>query len=287
MRSILGALSLWCMVAVNLAAISSPPPAPKAPTVPSVDGVPIAYEVHGTGAPALVLVHGWSCDRGYWNEQIDELSLQYQLVLIDLAGHGESGMGRKDYTIDSFGDDVAAVVEKLDLRGVVLVGHSMGGDVIISAAQRLRGRVAGLVWVDDYKSLESPSTDAQVEAFAARFRKDFRRSVDPFVRAMFGPNADPKLVDRVARDMSSAPPAVSMPSLVSSFSNARRVPAALAELKLPVVAINSDRDPTDYESLAKHGVKARVLPDIGHFLQLEDPPRFNRTLSSVVRGLAQ
>ena len=283
-------LMLVMFVASPFIAAAEPKPAPKpapALTIPSSDGVPIAYEVHGTAAPALVLVHGWSCDRSYWKEQIEELSPQFQLVLIDLAGHGESGMGRKDSTIDSFGADVAAVVEKLDLKGVVLVGHSMGGDVIMSAAQRLRGRVAALVWVDDYKSLESPSTDEQVEAFAAKFRKDFRRSVDPFVRGMFGANADPKLVDRVAKDMASAPPAVSMPSLVSSFANARRVPALLAELKLPVVAINSDKDPTDYESLAKHGVKARVLPDVGHFIQLEDPARFNRTLSSVVRGFSQ
>jgi pimeloyl-ACP methyl ester carboxylesterase len=281
-------LTLAMLVSSPFVMAAAPKPAATPVlTVPSADGVPVAYEVHGTAAPALILVHGWSCDRSYWKEQVEELSPQFQLVLIDLAGHGESGMGRKSYTIDSFGDDVAAVVEKLDLEGVVLVGHSMGGDVIISAAKRLRGRVAGLVWVDDYKSLESPSTDEQVEAFAGRFRKDFKRSVDPFVRAMFGPNADPKLVDRVARDMSSAPPSVSMPSLVSSFSNARRVPAALAELKLPVVAINSDREPTDYDSLAKHGVKARVIPDIGHFIQLEDPPRFNRTLSSVVRGFGQ
>jgi pimeloyl-ACP methyl ester carboxylesterase len=281
-------LTLAMFVAGPFVAAAVPKPAPApALTVPSADGVPIAYEVHGTATPALILVHGWSCDRSYWKEQIDELSPQFQLVLIDLAGHGESGMARKNYTIDSFGDDVAAVVQKLDLKGVVLVGHSMGGDVIVSAAQRLRGRVTGLVWVDVYKSLESPSTDEQVEAFAAKFRKDFRRSVDPFVRGMFGPNADPKLVDRVAKDMSSAPPPVAMPSLVSAFSNARRVPAALAELKLPVIAINSDRGSTDYESLAKHGVKARVLPDIGHFLQLEDPARFNRTLSSVVRGFVQ
>ena len=55
--------------------------------------MPIAYEVHGQGSPAVVLVHGWSCDRGYWKEQIEYLAPQYRLVLIDLAGHGESGTG--------------------------------------------------------------------------------------------------------------------------------------------------------------------------------------------------
>ncbi len=257
----------------------------RAPTVPSADGIPIAYEVHGHGNPALVLVHGWSCDRSYWKEQVNDLSPEYQLVLIDLAGHGESGLGRKDYTMASFGADVAAVVDSLKLEHVVLVGHSMGGDVIVEAAKRLPGKVVGLVWVDDYKSLGTPHSAAEVDAFVAKFRKDFRGTTTAFVRGLFGPNADPKLVDRVAQDMASAPPAVALSALQNSFSYSREVTTTLAGLKLPVVALNSDREPTDYESLARYGVKAFVTPDSGHFLMLEDPPRFNRTLDSVIRGL--
>ena len=287
MRNIFVAFSLGFLIAASHAAAPKPPPAPKAPTVPSADGVPIAYEVHGTASPALILVHCWSGDRSYWKEQIDELSPQFELVLIDLAGHGESGMGRKNYTMESFGDDVAAVVEKLDLKGVVLVGHSMGGNVVVAAAKRLRERVAGVVWVDTYKSLEPPASDAEAQAFIGKFRKDFRHATDSEVRGMFGPNADPKLVDRIAKDLAAAPPAVGLSALENHFAYARQVPGILDDLKLPFAAINSDRAPTDYESLAKHGVKARVLPDIGHFIPLEDPPRFNSTLSSVVRSLAQ
>jgi pimeloyl-ACP methyl ester carboxylesterase len=255
--------------------------------VPSVDGVPIAYEVFGQGDPALVLVHGWSCDRSYWNEQIEYLGAQYRLVLVDLAGHGDSGSSRKEYTMTAFGADVAAVVEQLGLQRIVLVGHSMGGDVIVDAARLLPGRVAGLVWVDDYKSLGAASSDAQIDAFVTKFRRDFRGTTISFVRGMFGPDADPALVERVARDMASAPPAIALSAMRNSFGNARHVPAALAALKLPVIAINSDREPTDHESLARHGVKAFVLPDSGHFPMLEDPARFNRTLDSMVKGMVR
>jgi len=287
MRNILVALSLVFVIAASHAAVPKPPPPPKAPTVPSADGVPIAYEVHGSATPALILVHCWSCDRSYWKEQIDELSPQFELVLIDLAGHGESGMGRKNYTMESFGEDVAAVVEKLDLKGVVLVGHSMGGNVVVAAAKRLRERVKGVVWVDTYKTLESRGADADSTAFLGKMRTDFRRTTDSRVRGMFGADADPKLVDRVAKDLASAPPAVGLSALENHFAYMREVPAILDELKLPFAAINSDNAPTDYESLAKHGVKARVIPGIGHFIPLEDPPRFNRTLSSVVRSFGQ
>ena len=268
-------------------AFAAAPQAPKAPTVPSADGVPIAYEVHGQGSPALVLVHCWSCDRSYWKEQIEYLSPQYQLVLVDLAGHGESGLGRKDYTMAAFGDDVAAVVNHLGLEKVVLVGHSMGSDVVVEAAKRLPGKVVGMVWIDEYKSFEQAATPEQVDAFLVPFRKDFRGTTDKFVRGLFGPNADPKLVDRVARDMASAPPAVGLSALRNAFLNSAVIAASVDELKLPVVALNADRQPTDHGSLAKHGVKAFVMPDIGHFIPQEDPARFNRSLDSVVKGLAK
>jgi len=261
---------------------------PKPLTVPSADGVPIAYEVHGQGNPALVLVHGWSCDRSYWKEQVADLSAQYQLVLIDLAGHGESGMGRKDYTMAAFGADVAAVVDSLGLKGVVLVGHSMGADVVVEAAKLLRGKVAGLVWIDQYSTLENPrGSAADIEAFVAKIRKDYRGATNAFARGMFRAEADPKVVDWVAKDMSSAPPPVALSALANTLWNAPNVPPALAELKLPVVTINSDSDPTDHESLGKHGVKAFVIPDSDHFMQLDDAARFNRSLVSVIKGLVK
>lgn len=120
----------------------------------SADGVPIAFEVAGRGNPPLVFVHGWSCDRRYWQAQLTVFSRQFETVAIDLAGHGASGLGRRQWTIDSFGADVASVVQELDLPKAILIGHSMGGDVITEAARRLPGRIAGLIWVDTYKKLQ-------------------------------------------------------------------------------------------------------------------------------------
>ena len=51
----------------------------------SIDGTPIQYEVHGTGATALVLVHGWCCDRHYWDQQVAHFAPHYTVVLLDLV----------------------------------------------------------------------------------------------------------------------------------------------------------------------------------------------------------
>lgn len=128
----------------------------KAATVKSSDGIPLVYEVHGNGPTTVVLVHGWSCDRSYWKSQIGPLPQKYKVVTLDLAGHGESPLGRKAWTIASFGDDVATVVKALGLQKIVLVGHSMGGDVAVDAARALPGRASGLIWIDTYSDLAGP-----------------------------------------------------------------------------------------------------------------------------------
>ena len=94
--------------------------------VTTADEISIAYEVHGEGSTALVFVHGWSCDRSYWQAQVQPFSKLYKVVTIDLGGHGESGFGRSDWTIFSFSTDVTTVIRELKLDRVILIGHSIG-----------------------------------------------------------------------------------------------------------------------------------------------------------------
>ena len=254
-------------------------------TVHSADGVPIAYDVHGEGTPALVLVHGWSCDRRYWERQVEPLSRDFRVVTVDLGGHGESGLGREAWTIAAFGADVAAVVDALDLERVILIGHSMGGDVIMEAARRLPGRVEGLIWVDVYRRLGGWIAPEQHERFMAPLRVDFVEAARAFVRSMFPPGSDPSLVEWVAADMSAAPPAIALPAVEAARNYAREMPAALQELKLPVIAINPDDTPTDLESMKRYGVDVVFMSGVGHFPMMEKPDAFNALLREVIEGL--
>ena len=250
----------------------------------SADGIPVWYEAHGTGSPALVFVHGWSCDRGYWRPQIDHFARRYQVVSIDLAGHGDSGVGREAWTMPAFGADVVAVVEKLGLGEVVLIGHSMGGDVIVEAALHLPGRVVGVVWVDAHSTLGEPHSREQIDEFLAPLREDFVTGAGELIRRMFGPSGDADLIERVVADMSAAPPEIAIDVADHAVSNDRAILASLRELKAPVVAINPDYRPTDIESLRSYGVKTVLMPGVGHFLMMEDPEGFNRLLGEVIGG---
>jgi pimeloyl-ACP methyl ester carboxylesterase len=159
----------------------------------------------------------------------------------------------------------------------------MGGDVIVEAALHLPGRVRGLVWIDTYHTLGEPPTDEQVEEFLAPFREDFVTTTRDLVRRFSGVHAPAELVERVAADMSAAPPEIAIDAARYSYGNQGAVLARLPELTAPVVAINPDYRPTDVESLRRHGVEAVLTPGVGHLLFLEDPETFNQLLSESIQ----
>jgi pimeloyl-ACP methyl ester carboxylesterase len=253
----------------------------------SADGIPVHFEVEAGGAPALVFVHGWSCDRSYWSRQIDHFAGRHEVVAIDLAGHGESGAGRPAWTVPAFGGDVVAVIEKLDLRDLVLIGHSLGGDVIVEVALALPDLVAGLVWVDTYATLGGSRTQEEIDEFVQPFRDNFVTAARAFVQRMFVPGSDPDLVEQVVGDMSSAPPEIAVGVMEHAVANDDAILAALRELRAPLVAINPDYRPTDIEALGRHGVKAVLMPGVGHFLMMENPDTFNHLLGETIEDFTR
>jgi pimeloyl-ACP methyl ester carboxylesterase len=104
---------------------------------------------------------------------------------------------------------------------------------------------------------------------------------------MFVPTSDRSLVERVAGNMSSAPPDIALAALESAFGYSREMPHTLEALKLPVVAINPDNAPTDLASMQRYGVEVLILPGVGHFVMMEDPERFNTLLRVAIGKLGR
>ncbi len=118
------------------------------PVLPLQDGAYLRYREAGSGHP-LVLLHGWSMRKEVFDAQFDELAGRFHLVAPDFRGHGKSSPVDASQGITTLADDIAALLQHLDLSEVVLVGWSMGAMV---AWQLMKGpaadRVAGLVVVD-------------------------------------------------------------------------------------------------------------------------------------------
>ena len=279
LRITLSIIVLAFLLAANLPA--------ETMSVNSSDGVPIAYQVQGKGDITLVLVHCWCCDKSFWESQVPVLAKEYQVITLDLGGHGESGSERQDWTIEAFGQDVAAVVKKLDPKKIILIGHSMGGPVAIEAAHLLPDKVLGIVAVDTLHNVEQKYTKEQFEQFMAPMRKDFKAAAENFLRAfMFTPNSDPVLVNKIVSKMTSAKPEVGLGAWESMFKY--DVAGAMDKIKVPFRLIVADRFPYDSEAGKRHAVsfEVKVMKGVGHFLHIEQPETFNTLLAETLKEIA-
>lgn len=96
-------------------------------TVKAKDGTEIYYKDWGTGQP-VVFSHGWPLDADAWDAQMLFLVQKgFRVIAHDRRGHGRSGQSSGGNDMDTYADDLAAVIEALDLKGATLVGHSTGG----------------------------------------------------------------------------------------------------------------------------------------------------------------
>jgi len=298
MRTILLALCVAVVAGCSKKEEATPPPAaaqsrsqptegaPRIAIAP--DGVHVQYHVYGSGEPALLLVHGWSCDSNYWREQIPVFRQKYTVVTVDLAGHGGTDGNRSDWSIAKFGQDVATAAAAIPNQKIVLVGHSMGGPVTIEAARLLKNRVIGIIGVDTFNTVGAPApTRAQIDAIVKPFEADFiGHTRELVVQHLFVPGRDTELANKVAYDMSLSPPRVAVPSLRALFEYDFNEP--LKDLAVPIVAIDSDLGEPVNEARIRNVLPkfhAVVIPGTGHFLMLEDAARFNPALETEIQAL--
>jgi pimeloyl-ACP methyl ester carboxylesterase len=257
----------------------------SAGVVKSFDGVPIAFSMAGEGTPVLLLIHGWMCDRTYWSAQVEAFSSNYTVVAIDLGGHGGSGLGRGQWTLTALGEDVKAVAEHLDLKQVVVIGHSMGGPVGLEAARLMPHRIIGVIGVDTFHDADLEYDPKEWKALLDALEEDFQGTCDEFVRAMFHESADPALVEKTSEDMCSGPADVGK-ALMAWFEH-YDLRAALRAVSIPIRAVNADMWPTNVDVNRKYapGFDVEELKDMGHFPMLERPRIFRKALEKTIQDV--
>ena len=250
------------------------------------DGIQIHYESGGNGSPSLVFIHGWNCDRSYWSAQLPVFASTHQVVAIDLAGHGDSGVNRENWSMANFGADVAAVADRLQLEDIILVGHSMGGPVALEAARLLKGRVKMVIGADTLGDVSLRYPDEQLAGMLAALEADFSGTVEGLVRgSFFLPTSDPALIDQIASDMSAAPAAAG----IGAFGGFARwfneeVEQTLADIDVPIRLINSDYRPTNIGAgqALTTSFEAVLMSGVGHFVMQEDAAQFNAIVAELL-----
>jgi len=246
------------------------------------DGTVLWHDDAGRGEPALVFVHGFGCDHTNFEAQVRHFSPRRRVVSVDLRGHGRSDAPDQQYTINGFADDVAWLCGALGLVKPIVAGHSMGGMVAATVAERHPDLLLGVVildaavvprpelipplvgWAD---SLRSPST----------FRADLRAASDGFFSPFDGSDLKRRIQDGVY-----APHHVMLSSAEAMTAFLQRalsedIPAAW---QIPACTIAGPLQMNDMDRFAKlcpQLIPAQIL-GAGHWYMLEVPDQLNAML---------
>jgi pimeloyl-ACP methyl ester carboxylesterase len=258
--------------------------------VSSYDGQLISYNVFGKGDVTLVFVHGWGGDSRYWRYQIPYFYKKYRVVIIDLAGHGNSEQNRKVYTPEAFGQDVKAVVEDVNAKKVILIGHSMGGEIVAEAARLMPGRVIGIIGADAIQYVEDTMPKEKMDRMIEGMRTDFKAEVKNFVGPMLG-NLKPELKKWIIDDISCEPSYIAISAFkeyVEKFEN-KGMANLFKEVKVPVRCVNADLWPTNPEANRKYmsSFDVTIIKGCGHFIMLERPKEFNKNLGGYIKEIVK
>jgi pimeloyl-ACP methyl ester carboxylesterase len=261
----------------------------------------IEYTRSGRGDPPFVLVHGFACARSDWDAQAAHLSPRHTVVAVDLGGHGASPGTLEHTRIDRHGADVSELLGVLALPPAILVGHSMGCRVVLQAAMNAPEKVAGLVLVDGSRlgATGSKTHEATRQQIA---QAGYQAFVAPVFEAMFSPGYDAaKSAPVVARALAMRAEIAGALFPDIGRWDSESLEAVLGRVRVPLMLIQTtyQDEKRQRRSLSKGqsspyidfvrekvpSTRVEVIPDVGHFPQLETPDAVNRLLDQFAAGL--
>jgi len=257
-------------------------------TATSSDGVKISFDVQGQGKPAIIFIHGWANNRSIWDAQVSHFSKKYKVVNIDLPGFGQSGNNRQEWTIAAFGKDVVAVMEKLNIEKVILVGFSLGASISIEAANITPERIAGVVLVDDLQNVEEKYPPPVVSYMDSLYIDlVINPTVEKLVNYGFIKNNPEESFARVLPMLKDAPRPGWRESILGYMEWINEsCEESLKKCQVPIRAINADMIPTNVEAFRKlvPSFQADIVPDVGHVIMWDAEEEFNRLLEKNIQA---
>jgi len=269
--------------------------------IPAHDGGELFVVESGTG-PVIVLVHGLMHSVRAWAKQLRSLSAAgYRVVAYDHRGHGDSELGPAGHGVGQIAADLRAVLEALDLRDVVIVGHSMGGiatqAMCIDHPEVVHARVAGIVLLSSLARSPfagNPRLVRLATAVAAHLpdTSAVLRARDlglVLTRAGFGRSPAPSHVE-VTRQMLLATDAETRRDAATSLAGLNLM-ARLHEIHCPTLVIGGSADviapvaESRRIAAAIPGARLEVLDGGGHMLMFEQADVLDRLVIEFARSV--
>ncbi len=252
------------------------------------NGINIHYTRTGEGKPTLVLLHGLIANGACWAALAHALEKEYDIIMPDARGHGESSVPDYGYRYEDHAKDVIGLINYLRLPSPVLLGHSMGGMTAAVVASHSPKLLRGLILADP--TFLSPKVQCEVcdSDVADQHRRILNTSLDEVVADLRSrhPNRSSDIIERIARarlqtSMAAfdvlTPPNPDYKQLVSVID----VPSLLVFGDKGVVSSVVAKE------LQRLNPRFQVnqIPEAGHGLHYDQPERFAAVVESFIRSI--
>lgn len=254
-------------------------------------GAKIAYEIRGSGPP-LVLLHPFPTNRHFWDSVVPELESRYRLVMPDLRGHGESGVG-EGASMAHHADDVLQICRESDIKRAAFVGVSIGGYLLFEFWRRYSEHVALLVFSNTRAQADSQEARANRLKAADEVEENGTASfLDGVILKLLGETTRrnrPDIVSR-ARSMMDAMSREGLAAVQRGMAARPDSVPTLSTIKAPTMILRGQEDgfvpAQDAELMQKQisGSRLFAIPQSGHYIPLEKPEEFLKLLRPFLDG---
>lgn len=260
-------------------------------TLIQLDDIQMAYADTGLGRP-VVLLHGYPFNRSLWNEQVAALSNSYRVIVPDLRGFGETDASAGTATMNRMAQDVADLLDHLEITRAAIGGLSMGGYVALAFYKQFPSRARALVLADTRAQAdteEAKQTRAQqAEKALAEGMAGIADAMLPKLLTPETVSKRPEVVKRV-RDMMLRTKAQGAAAALQGMAQREDQTPLLANVSVPALILVGAEDAitpvADSEKMNREisGSRLVVLENAGHVSNLEQTERFNQALLEFLR----
>lgn len=262
----------------------------------SVNNFNLSYDDVGEGDVPIIFLHGYPFDKTMWQLQLDFLKSSYRLISCDIRGFGKSTDEKSSLSIDMFGEDLIAFMDKLNIDKAIICGLSMGGFIALNALDKFPNRFKALILCDTQCIADTAEAKEKRYKIIDEIEIDGAKNFNNvFIKSVFHKDSitnKKELVERLSSVVFSNSKHIIMQGLVALAERSETC-STLKNIVIPTLIICGREDEvtplaqSEFMNETIKGSTLMVIDNAGHVSNLEHPDEFNKYLLDFLTTLSK